>query len=42
MLTEGVTQLVVLDRDGEGIGTVSLEAIAALVAQDRKTAPAAG
>ena len=42
MLTEGVTQLVVLDTQGEGIGTVTLEAIAALVAQDRKTTPAAG
>jgi osmoprotectant transport system ATP-binding protein len=40
MLTEGVTQLVVLDAEGEAMGSVTLEAIAALVAQDRKTATA--
>jgi osmoprotectant transport system ATP-binding protein len=40
MLTEGVTQLVVTSEEGEALGTVSLEAIAAVVAQDRKTARA--
>jgi osmoprotectant transport system ATP-binding protein len=40
MLTEGVTQLVVLDEVRKPIGSVSLEAIASVVAQDRKTAPA--
>jgi osmoprotectant transport system ATP-binding protein len=40
MLTEGATQLVVLDGDGKPSGTVSLEAIAAVLAKDRKAAPA--
>jgi osmoprotectant transport system ATP-binding protein len=40
MLTEGVTQLVVLDEARKPIGSVSLEAIASLVAQDRNPAPA--
>jgi osmoprotectant transport system ATP-binding protein len=37
MLTEGVTQLAVHDEAGKPLGTVGLEAIAALAAQDRKT-----
>jgi osmoprotectant transport system ATP-binding protein len=40
MLTEGATQIVVLGGDGKPSGTVSLEAIAAVLAQDRKAAPA--
>jgi CBS domain-containing protein len=40
MLTEGVTQLVVRDETGKPVGTVSLEAIASLVAEDRNTTPA--
>jgi hypothetical protein len=40
MLTEGATQLVVLDGDGQATGTVSLEAIAAVLSQDKRPAPA--
>jgi osmoprotectant transport system ATP-binding protein len=39
MLTEGVTQLVVLE-EGKPQGTVTLESIAAMLAEDRKAAPA--
>jgi len=39
MLTEGVTQLVVL-AEGKPHGTVTLESIAAMLAEDRKAAPA--
>ena len=39
MLTEGVTQLVVLEDD-KPQGTVTLESIAAMLAEDRKAAPA--
>jgi osmoprotectant transport system ATP-binding protein len=40
MLTEGATQLVVLDGDGQATGTVSLEAIAAVLSQDKRPSPA--
>jgi osmoprotectant transport system ATP-binding protein len=40
MLTEGVTQLVVLDDAGAPVGAVTLEAIAALLGQERKRTPA--
>jgi osmoprotectant transport system ATP-binding protein len=40
MLTEGATHLVVLDEAQNAVGTASLEAIAAVLAEDRKPARA--
>jgi osmoprotectant transport system ATP-binding protein len=40
MLTEGVTQLTVLDDEKHPVGAIKLESIASLLAQDRKPTPA--